>query len=125
MTAPLRVATETKTRRALPRKLNFTIEAVNALACPPDRREVCIYDTRVAGLVLIVGPRVKTFNVYRRTVAGRPIRYKLGRFPEISIDAARGRAREEIGKIAAGADPQADRQKTRGETTLGELFTTF
>lgn len=54
--------------------------------------------------------------VLRRTVEdGRRIKYGLGSFPEIGLAAARQAALVVAGRIAEGADPVAERRKTRSK----------
>lgn len=63
----------------------------------------------------------KTFYLYQR-VDGKPERIKLGRFPDLSIERARGAARVAKGKIAAGENPQKEKRSIRSEMTFKELF---
>ncbi len=55
----------------------------------------------------------------RYTVEGKRRRMNLGTYPALSLADARDKAKEVIGRIAAGADPQAKRQADvtdRGES---------
>lgn len=81
-----------------------------------------VYDTHTSSLAMCVTPTgVRTFYVVKR-VAGRPTRYRLGRFPAMSIENARKAARGVVVKIDAGKDPQADRRLLRGRFTLTDAF---
>jgi integrase len=77
-------------------------------------------DQRVQGLVLRVyktGKRV-WFVFYRRKEDNRRRYLKLGAYPGISLAQARELAEVELGKIAAGEDPQADRAAAREQTEV-------
>jgi integrase len=72
-------------------------------------------DQQVRGLVLRVytsGVRV-WFLFYRRKEDNRRRIYKLGEYPGVSLARARDLAEIELGKIAAGEDPQAEREEIR------------
>ncbi len=62
-----------------------------------------------------------TFFV-RKRVAGRDERIKIGRFPEVTIEQARKRARVLKGEIAAGQDPTVKNKQLRQELTFSQLF---
>jgi len=99
----------------------FTSERIAKLPAPP-RGRVYHYDDKVGGLCLCVTPTgAKTFYLYRK-IDGRPERERLGRFPELTIDAARDAAREKIGAIAAGRNPAAERRRRRTTLTLDQAF---
>lgn len=79
-------------------------------------------DERTPGLGLYVTENgTRSFFLYKK-IAGRPARVLIGRFPAVTVDAARKRATELAGSIAKGADPQSDRRRARGEPTIGDLF---
>ena len=45
---PMRIATED--RKALPRKVAITKKTIDTLKCPPGRRDIHVYDSKVHGL---------------------------------------------------------------------------
>ena len=57
----------------------------------------------------------------RYTVEGKRRRMNLGTYPALRLADSRERAKETIGRIAGGADPQAKRQADREAETFGEL----
>jgi integrase len=83
-------------------------------------------DQRVQGLVCRVyktGVRV-WFLFYRRKEDNRRRHLKLGVYPGVSLAQARELAEIELGKIAAGDDPQAEREELRAQPqveTVAEL----
>lgn len=103
-------------------KFNFTKAAINALPIPPKRKRSYYYDTHTRGLgISITDKGSKSFIVYR-WVNGKPERVTLGRFPDISIEQARGKAAEVNSIIAKGENPNDKRRAERAEITLRELF---
>jgi integrase len=106
-------------------RLNFTKAGVERVACPVGADRVWAYDARTPGLALLVTARgARSFYVYRK-VKGRPQRVRLGGFPELTVEQARGEARKVVGDIERGADPMAERRKARASMTLAELFIRF
>jgi Arm DNA-binding domain/Phage integrase, N-terminal SAM-like domain len=82
----------------------------------PTHDETLIYwDTEISGFGVRVMAKsgTKTLILQRRTKLGRNTKLKLGRWPEISTDWARQRARELCRELAAGADPGMELRKAR------------
>lgn len=74
------------------------------------------------GLALAVtAAGTKTFLLYRK-IGGRPERITIGRFPDLSVEQARGAASTLNGQIARGENPKERRRALRSETTLVSLF---
>ncbi len=104
-----------------PERLRFTKTALQSLACPEKGRKY-IYDTVADGLTICVtSTGRKTFYIYRR-VRGRPERLRLGSFPDLSVEQARGIARAIAGDLAKGIDPVAERRKAHKTPTLKAVF---
>lgn len=94
-------------------RFSFTRAAILAVKRPTDQERVYVYDKRTPALALCVtqgGGR--TFYVYRR-IHGRPVRVRLGRFPEMTIDQARKQAAVVLAEIARGNDPQEQKRALR------------
>lgn len=105
-----------------PERLNFTKAAVAALPPAAPGKLVSYFDTKVPGLIVLVTPTgAKTFYVYRK-VNGRPMRLKVGRFPELTVEQARRAAEDANGAIARGDDPGRRRREVLRELTFRELF---
>jgi integrase len=106
----------------MPKKITFTTGRLQALQ-PPAKGRLYTYDAKAAGLALCTtSAGSKTFYVYRWS-NGKPVRVRIGKFPDVSIDDARTMAAELTGDLARGVDLVADRRRRRQEHTLGELFT--
>ncbi len=102
-------------------KLVFTVDRLNRLPAPSQGRTYH-YDKKTAGLcVCVTHTGTTTFYLYRK-IDGRPQRIRLGRFPDLSIDAARKAADKLAGEIAQGLDPAADRRARREQPVLEDLY---
>jgi integrase len=108
-------------RRALPRRFNFTVRALESLNVPPGRDYIWAYDTRVTGLAYRLSSSGAATFYWRAKVRGKSQRYRLGN-QSISIDVARRLATEAAHAAALGGDPQRDRREARAEMTFAKLF---
>jgi integrase len=102
--------------------VKFNDKAVARMKPKPGRRVV--FDAAEPGLGLRVGPHTRTWVfVYR---AGDRVRFlKLGRYPDLTLAAARKAAREERVKVDQGTDPAAERQAVKLGETFGDLATDY
>lgn len=107
--------------RAIPRKVALTKTLINRTVCPGDQRAVIIYDDAVRGLCIHVTKTSRSFYLYRKA-NGRPLRFKIGTFPELSVDTARQVAMKHLGQIVQGVDPRDERRAIRASITLQELW---
>jgi integrase len=103
--------------------INFTKSDLNKIV-PPTTGRIEYRDTKVAGLQLRVSSTgVKTFSVYRWGKAtGKPERVTIGRFPDVSVEAARAKATEIVASFAMGESPNEAKRKARAELTFANLF---
>ena len=102
----------------------LTKRAVDTLE-PTDRR-VTYWDSELAGFGIRVAPNgSKTFVIrYRANGGGRNAPERLvtiGRHGTITPDEARGRAKQLLASVKLGADPAAERKRSRGMPSFGEL----
>jgi len=103
-------------------KFNFTKRSLETLTIPVDGKRSYYYDEKVRGLgVAVTDKGTITFIVYRK-VDGRPERITLGRYPDLSIENARGLASETNAQISQGKNPNQEKSKLRAEIILQELF---
>ena len=103
--------------------INFTKSDLTKIV-PPTTGRIEYRDTKVAGLQLRVSSTgVKTFSVYRwGKSTGKPERVTIGRFPEVSVEAARTKATEIVASFAMGENPNEAKRKARAELTFADLF---
>jgi integrase len=103
-------------------RINFTKEALDKITCPPGQDRVWTYDLRTPGLAfLLTNKGARSFYLYRWH-DGRPMRLRLGGYPELTIEIARKEAAKANGKLASGINPQAEKRRARTSMTLAELF---
>lgn len=86
--------------------VHFNREVIEATKVPADRDRIEYRDRKEPGLYLYISRGgTKTFYLYRK-FRGKPVRVKIGRYPEFSTTAARERARELKGMLARGENPR-------------------
>jgi integrase len=110
--------------KAAARKLNFTKRSLEALPARTEGGRNTVFDFHTPGLGFTVFPTgVRTF-FHLRLVRGYPQRTTIGRFPEVSVEQARGKASELNASLAkwklnnyAGGTPFDSRR----DLTLQEL----
>ncbi len=100
---------------------SFSKRRIEELSLPENGRDQ-YRDAKTPGLVLrVTSNGTKTFSIYRK-VAGRPFRYALGTFPQMSVEQAREEAMDVLGRLNRGENPVAVRRATREVPTVKELF---
>jgi integrase len=99
----------------------FTEARIRGIPTPQAGR-VYYSDARTKGLKLTVYQTgARTFILYRK-VQGRPERIFIGRWPEMSVEAAIHKADEMNGAIAKGENPAELRRQVRLEGTFKSLW---
>jgi hypothetical protein len=99
---------------------NFTKVAIDSIKLPS--KMTSYHDTKENGLVIMVLPSgVKTFYLYKK-VENKPIRMKIGRYPDLSIENARKEAQKLKSDIALGKNPQTEKKKFVNVNTFEDLF---
>jgi integrase len=102
-------------------RIRLNKEAVQSLDIPASGRKYA-YDTKTPGLaVCVTASKRKTFYLVKK-VNGRPIRYRLGRCDEITVEQARKSATEKLADIARGEDPQKIRQLARKGLSMKKVL---
>src|SRR5688572_4377467 len=105
------------------RRVNFTKKVLDSLpAAAPGKRNYC-YDTEVRGLAAAVTDKGTVSFILYRWIEGRPERIFLGRYPDTTIEKARGKASAHLGTISDGENPADKRRHDRAEITLQTFFT--
>ncbi len=100
-------------------QLKFTKQEIATLPLP-EKGSIVYHDTVVKGLVLFVYTNSKTFHIYK-FVDGKPIKPKLGNFPDMTVEQARKEALQMLGTIAKG-DPVVSKRVSKPKgLDLGEL----
>lgn len=103
--------------------LNFTKAALDAIVLPQTGKRAEYCDSKQSCLRLrVTSTGVKTFCVLKRIKGGGMERVTLARYPEMTIEQARKKTAELIGKIAEGNNPAESRRAIKAEPTFRELF---
>ena len=105
-------------------RVSLTQKLVESTSLPLSCKSVEHFDQRMPGLVLRVSAGgTKSWNVIYR-YQGRARRLTLGRYPVISLEDARARAREVLCGVSRGIDP-ADKRTRPEALNFGELARMF
>jgi integrase len=97
----------------------LTAKTIQA-AKPSDRRQE-IPDGIVKGLYLVVQPSGTKSWALRYRYAGKPVKLTLGRWPGMSLQAARIAASEALDKLARGGNPAAEKKASKAARMQAEL----
>ncbi|MFG0333744.1 MAG: tyrosine-type recombinase/integrase [Maioricimonas sp. JB049] len=107
--------------RSGPKRIRFTKRTLQGLA-PPAKGRVYWYDDRSPSLCLCVTHTgARTFYSYRK-IDGKPVRLRLGSFPDMSVENARKACEAAAGDIARGQNPHEQKKARREEWSLGDLW---
>lgn len=103
-------------------RFKFTKGALLALEVPPQGKRVTFYDTEVPKLaVRATSAGTKTFYIVKR--AGTSMAWvKLGTFPDMTVEKARGEAVKLLAEFASGANPVEARRAFKAQSTVNEFF---
>jgi hypothetical protein len=100
----------------------FSKTGIAALDLPAPGKRATYYDSEIPKLALrVTHAGTKTFYVIRRTGAEMAW-VKLGAFPDMTVEKARGEAQKVLGEFATGANPAEARRVFKAEPTLTEFF---
>lgn len=106
-------------------RFNFTIAALNKIEPPKNGRDE-YRDIRIPELILrVTSTGTKTFSV-AKLVKGKKLRATLGRFPAITIEQARKKAREKVALMEDGINPSdLKRQDRAKQVTVEDIYLNF
>jgi len=102
-------------------KINLTKAKIDSLPLP-EKGWAYHYDLKVQGLGIGVGSTGKKSFILYRKINSIPERITLGRYPDLTIEQARGKAAEINSAIAKGANPAQVKRGERTELTFTDLF---
>lgn len=112
-------------------KIKFTADAIKALELPPHgpsgaTRQALYFDTLQPGLAVRVTSGGSRVYVAQGYAGGDTVRVKLGPTSALTLGQARNRAKQVLGEIAAGVNPNAERRADRARSvTLAEAFEAY
>ena len=92
---------------------------------PPARGQAELWDRKVPGFgVRVSASGTKAFVLLYRS-DGRSRRYTLGRYPDLSLAAARAKAHAARAVIASGGNPQLEKDEARGSIVFAAVVDEF
>jgi integrase len=103
--------------------LLLTHKGIKALR--PGATRVDWMDTQDHGFGVIVRPSGRKTFIVRYRIGRVERRLTLGDFPKMTLKEARSKAREALGRVEGGDDPQAEKIEKRGAMTFGELAASY
>lgn len=106
-------------------RINFTKKNISMIVAK--KQAAIIYDTKTDGFRLVLSPRgTCTYQVYARLHGrGKAIKCKVGRYPEMSPEAARKVARDVILLIRQGINPNEKKKNERNELTYADIWASY
>jgi integrase len=104
-------------------RINFTKKNISQIVAK--ERAGVIYDIKTDGFRLVLSPLgTCTYQVYARLHgSGTAIKHKIGRYPEMSPEAARSLARDVILLIRQGINP--NKKKKKSELTYADIWAPY
>ncbi|MDF2380519.1 tyrosine-type recombinase/integrase [Nostoc ellipsosporum NOK] len=104
---------------------NFTQAAIRNLTPPDVARWDNYRDTGVKDLwIRVQRSGFRSFYLYKK-IKGRPRWIHLGKYPDLSVEAARKLAAIKLGEVAQGKDPHEETRSYKSENTLGDLYSEY
>ena len=106
-------------------RFRFTKTSLEKLTPPVGTNRTTYYDQDISKLALrVTSAGTKSFYIVKR-VAGDMVWYKLGTFPEMTVEQARKAAEVTLGSFAGQDNPAEVRRSVKGMPTLNEFFTEY
>ena len=103
-------------------RFRFTKTSLEKLPLPAGTARTIYYDQDIGKLALrVTAAGTKSFYIVKR-VAGEMVWYKLGSFPEMTVEQARKAAEVTLGSFANEDNPAEVRRSVKGMPTLSEFF---
>jgi integrase len=108
------------------RRFHFNKASIENVS-PSPRGRATYYDTEVPGLQLRVTERgIKSFCVFRRSKRGTPERITIGRFPALSVQQARTKAKRYLADLSEGVSVSARlRRESATVKTLDDVHKAY
>ena len=103
-------------------RFRFTKTSLEKLPLPAGNSRTTYYDQDIGKLALrVTAAGAKSFYIVKR-VAGEMVWYKLGTFPEMTVEQAKIKAEVTLGSFANEDNPAEVRRSVKGIPTLNEFF---
>lgn len=103
-------------------RFRFTKTSLEKLPLPASGARATYYDQDISKLALrVTAAGTKTFYIVKR-VGGDMVWFKLGVFPEMTVEQARRSGEVALGSFAGQDNPAEIRRVAKGMPTLAEFF---
>ena len=103
-------------------RFRFTKTSLEKLPLPVGNSRTTYYDQDIGKLALrVTAAGAKSFYIVKR-IAREMVWYKLGTFPEMTVEQARKKAEVTLGSFANEDNPAEVRRSVKGIPTLNEFF---
>jgi integrase len=100
--------------------MKLTDRTVAALACPPGRKDILLFDADLKGFGVRVTAGGRRIWLQQYRVGAKVRRHPIGDWPNVTAAAARKKAEQLRGKTRGGADPVAERRTARAAVLAAE-----
>lgn len=94
-------------------------------AAQPSQKDLYVWDSSLTGFGLKVTPTGRKVYLIQYRIGKRTRRVTLGVHGSITTEEARQKAKIQLGGVAAGIDPAADRDKAKSDFSIEEVFNHF
>ena len=98
--------------------MRFTRANVTSFALPTGKAEAIVFDDATPGFGLRIRSGGKRTWVAQYRIGTKQRRITLGSTTAVDLDEARRRAKAALGKVALGADPQAEKTDARAQASV-------
>jgi integrase len=105
------------------RKIKFNKTNIEKLAAK-EKLELYWDDTIIGFGVRVLPSGAKTF-FYQGRAKGKLIKITIGRFGNLTVEAARKKAKEHASTIALGINPNAEAKQDKSSSTFGDMLTAY
>src|SRR5213078_2460277 len=102
-----------------PSRLRFNKSSLESLPLPVANRVQRITTRKSLACNCVTDRGVKSFCVFRRSKRGRPERITIGRFPMLSVERARAKAKRYLADLGEGISISG---RLRNEALLGKTL---
>jgi len=103
-------------------RIKLTSATCRDITCPPDKRKLVVRCTEQTGFGAEVRPSgQKTYWFYYTLPDGKAAQIKIGRYGDISFEAAKRKAKELRSRVVLGGDPSAEKAERKAIITFKEL----
>jgi len=94
-------------------------------AALPSQKDLYVWDSSLTGFGLKVTPTGRKVYLIQYRIGKRTRRVTLGVHGSITTEEARQKAKVQLGGVAAGIDPAAERDKAKSEFSIEDVFNHF